>query len=468
MNSLARFNPARRLVGRLFLWFWVTFIFTAVVTFYAVSFFNEHAEVRAPDARELEALNRAVAAINRVIQEDGAKPARRILEEADRISRHRLIAVGIDDGAMVQGGGPPVRRSEEDDLTRLAKQASPLSLVRGNFETIGPARVAINGKDFAIYVSLMNGPPDSQQPLMYFLSIALVITIALSYLFARSLVRPITILQETSRELAGGNWKARVKEADGRRDELGSLSRDFNAMASQLEQMWLGQQRLLADISHELRSPLARLQMAVGLAHQQNVDPAALARIEREAERMDSMIGQLLTLTRAESGKPEISPVMISVLFDRTFADARFEASNRNIRFEVAALPQQTVNVNSMLLCSAVENVVRNAIRYAESSVSVTVSVKESQWFVVVKDDGPGLSEEECSSVFAPFYRASLARDRESGGVGLGLAIAKAAVEMHHGDIKATRNASGGLAVTISLPLDGRDTWSGQSPQNTH
>ena len=94
--------------------------------------------------------------------------------------------------------------------------------------------------------------------------------------------------------------------------------------------------------------------------------------------------------------------------------------------------------------------------------------MKESQWFVVVKDDGPGLSEEECSSVFAPFYRASLARDRESGGVGLGLAIAKAAVEMHHGDIKATRNASGGLAVTISLPLDGRDTWSGQSPQNTH
>ena len=469
MTLFSRINPARRVVGRLFLWFWITFIFTALTTFYAVNLFTNDAEIGPPKAKDIVSLNQARDAILAMNRENSeGLSVEEMVRRADRLNRHHLVAVDTQSGQILRLDGPPMRGDEERDIKRLTEQASPLSLTRRNFETIGPVRFAVGPKDIALFLLRPNGPPDGERSVIYFLCIALVITIVLSYLFARSLVKPIKQLQQSSKALAGGDWKARVGKPALRRDELGELSRDFNAMASQLEKMWQGQQRLLADISHELRSPLARLQMALGIAYQQNVDPATLSRIEREAERMEALVAQLLTLTRAESAAPQFEKMTLQTAFDSTLSDARFEAANSGKRVEVAFIPEMTIEVNSSMICSAVENVVRNAIRYAASCVSVQFDRVGNCWQVVVSDDGPGLDEQDCKSIFSPFYRASLARDRESGGVGLGLAIAKAAVEMHHGVIHATRNASGGLAVTITVPMDGQKQWNGNSPQNTN
>jgi two-component system sensor histidine kinase CpxA len=298
----------------------------------------------------------------------------------------------------------------------------------------------------------MDLPGENAPPFVLFLCIALVTTTLLSWLFAKSLTRPILRLQKSARSLSTGNWEARIDNTEKRQDELGQLGRDFNSMAGQLEKMWTGQKRLLADISHELRSPLARLQMALGLAHQQNVDPASLARIEREAERMEALVSQLLELSRAENGVTTFSSYSLSLLFRDIFTDGQFEAANSNKALDINEIPKLTVLVDQVLLCRAVENVLRNAIRHSTYLTTVEFTVTDTEWSVTVCDDGEGLSSEECERVFAPFYRATLARERASGGVGLGLSIAKAAVELHHGAIKAVTREEGGLSVTLSFP----------------
>jgi two-component system sensor histidine kinase CpxA len=295
-------------------------------------------------------------------------------------------------------------------------------------------------------------PSKSTPPFVLLLCIAIGTTTLLSWLFARSLTRPILQIQTSARSLANGKWQTRVKNVEKRQDELGQLGRDFNLMATQLDAMWSGQKRLLADISHELRSPLARLQMALGLAHQQNVDPATLVRIEREAERMDALIGQLLMLSKAEAGVTSFSSHTLSALLHDVFTDGQFEAANKNRVLDIADIPKLTIDAEHTMLCRAVENVLRNAIRHCKHSVEVTFEVNEDKWAVIISDDGPGLSSQECERVFSPFYRASLARERESGGVGLGLSIAKAAVELHHGNISAKRGQNNGLVVTLSFP----------------
>ncbi len=469
MTLFSRINPARRVVGRLFLWFWITFIFTAVTTFYAVNFFTGNVEISPPKGQDIASLNEARDAILSMAKNSNeALSLKEMVRRADRVNRHHIIGVDLASGNILRHAGPPMHPDELRDIERLSEQPSPLSLIRRNFETVGPVKLNVGSKEIALFMMRPNGPPTGEISVIYFLCIALVITIVLSYLFARSLVKPIKQLQQSSKALAAGNWKARVEKPALRRDELGELSRDFNAMASQLEKMWQGQQRLLADISHELRSPLARLQMALGIAHQQDVDPATLSRIEREAERMEALVAQLLTLTRAESAVPQFDSLSLEEVFQSTLADATFEAGNHGKKVEVSPFPSAKVVVNHTMICSAVENVIRNAIRYAESCVSVCFTVTDTHWEVVVSDDGPGLDEADCKSIFSPFYRASLARDRESGGVGLGLAIAKAAVEMHHGEIHATRNTSSGLAVSIAVPMDGQKQWNGNSPQNTN
>ncbi|MBU3020818.1 ATP-binding protein [Aestuariibacter sp. A3R04] len=451
MNWLNQVNPARRLVGRLFLWFWVTFIATAAITFYAVRFFSEAVSIETPSEQELNVMQRTVKNILRA-QRTETQPMRKLLSRADRGGRHMVIAVDLTTGQVIRDGGPPMPLLERQGFLQLAYEDEPITLKRGGFRAVGPAKITTSNKEYAVFVGLPGGPPNTQRPIIYFLTTALVVTVLLSYLFARSLVKPIDQLQQASKKLALGDWQTRVEKPAMRKDELGHLARDFNSMAAQLEKLWQGQQRLLADISHELRSPLARLQMAVGLAHQKGVDPQSLRRIEREAERMENLISQLLQLTRAGASKPEIHRIPINVLMDGIVSDARFEAANLKKQLVVSPMPDDDVPVNATLIGRAVENVLRNALRHANETVELSVYADDQRWWAAIDDDGPGLSEEECEAVFAPFYRASLARERESGGVGLGLAIAKAAVDMHHGHIVASRSERGGLRVEIALP----------------
>jgi two-component system sensor histidine kinase CpxA len=448
-NALTKINPTRAIMGRLFLWFWITLILTALLAIWGSRVLFEELEVVDVQPREIKELQATAKRLERQRFVDA--PLMDLLNRGSRGLRGRLAAVNIETEQLFIAGGPPLRQNDKRDLLRLVNQSSPIAIKRGAIKLIGPVFFERNGEKYALFSAKFDMPEKKAPPLILILIIALVTTTILSWLFARTLTNPILHIQGSVKKLANGDWQTRVDKTANRRDELGHLARDFNTMAEQLESMWGAQKRLLADVSHELRSPLARLQMALGIAHQQNVDPATLERVEREANRMEALISQLLALSRAEAGELTLQRIALRSALNDVFTDAHFEAANCNKHLHISTIPEDIVNVDSMLLCRAVENVLRNAIRHSHCLTQVAFSCDEQYWEIHITDDGDGLSKEECERIFAPFYRATLARERESGGVGLGLSIAKAAVELHHGRITAAPASTGGLTVTLSF-----------------
>jgi two-component system sensor histidine kinase CpxA len=291
------------------------------------------------------------------------------------------------------------------------------------------------------------------------------------YWLAKHLTSPVAKLRAATRELANGNLSVRVGPSLGRRrDELASLASDFDEMAEKIQLLIDRQRRLLGDISHELRSPLARLNVALELARQRSGSEAtsALERIQREAEILNEMIGQLLALTRLESGAEEIRKVEVDLdsLLRDVVKDADFEARARNRSVRLAASEPVRIDGVPNLIRRALENVIRNAVHYTAQQTEVEIKLfTDSETtqsagkagyelaVIVVRDHGPGVPAEVLNEIFRPFYRVDEARDREAGGVGLGLAIAERAVRLHGGNVSAANASDGGLVVTISLPL---------------
>jgi len=241
-----------------------------------------------------------------------------------------------------------------------------------------------------------------------------------------------------------------------RRDEIADLGRDFDHMAARLQALVEAQKRLLHDVSHELRSPLARLQVAVGLARQQPERlESALERIERETARLDALVGELLTLSRLEAGVTGAPAGVLDAgeLLEEIVADARFEAEAAGCRVELQLRGALAVHGRDELLRRALENVIRNAVRYTARDTVVEVSAARDavELAITVCDRGPGVPEAELDRLFEPFFRAE--RGAQRAGYGLGLAIARRAVEAHSGRIRASNRPGGGLCVEIRLPV---------------
>jgi two-component system sensor histidine kinase CpxA len=267
-------------------------------------------------------------------------------------------------------------------------------------------------------------------------------------------------LRRATNLLAEGDLSVRVAAKMGRRrDELADLGRDFDKMAERLQHLLLSERRLLGDISHELRSPLARMNVALELAEQTaNEDTLTyLHRIQRESGRLNELIGQLLALARLESGDTQNREEIINLheLIEGVAQDANFEAKTKKCGVVIVHNDEVQTIGNTELLCSALENVVRNAIRYTNEQTQVEVEQRreKGQSLIRVRDYGPGVPEEALPELFRPFYRVASARDRQSGGVGLGLAIAERAVRAHGGSISASNVPNGGLMVEMRLPL---------------
>jgi two-component system sensor histidine kinase CpxA len=284
------------------------------------------------------------------------------------------------------------------------------------------------------------------------------------YWLAKYLSSPLSDLRRTTQELADGKLDARVDDKLlKRRDEIGHLGRDFNLMAGRIESLVEAQRRLLGDISHELRSPLARQGVAVGLARRRAGPEAtaALDRIEREAERINQMIGQLLALSRAETGAGVLERVRIDLgaLLREVSEDADFEAGSRERSVRVVQDEPAAIVGVPELVRSAIENVVRNAVRHTASGTQVDVSLSTESLngdrfaTISVRDHGKGVPENALEEIFRPFYRVEDDRDRRTGGSGLGLSIAARAVRLHQGTIKAANVKDGGLKVEIRLPI---------------
>jgi signal transduction histidine kinase len=274
------------------------------------------------------------------------------------------------------------------------------------------------------------------------------------YWISRYLKAPLQKLSEAAAGIAEGRLDTRVDPSlVRRRDEIADLARNFDRMAERIESLVGAQRRLLGDVSHELRSPLSRLIVALGLVRRGPPEETAenLDRIALEARRLDTLIGQLLALTRIGSGVDRGSPVPFDFtnLVQEVASDAAFEARARNRSVMVREAAECTVAGFEEPMRSAVENVVRNAVRHTAEGSAVEISLRcaDSRAVLTVRDHGPGVPESLLSKMFEPFQRAA-----DSDGAGLGLAIAQSAVAVHRGSIRASNAAAGGLIVEIELP----------------
>jgi len=283
------------------------------------------------------------------------------------------------------------------------------------------------------------------------------------YFLASYLTSPILRLRKAAQKLAAGDLSARVGKFGRSKDEVSQLVHDFDTMAEQIEKLVNAQSRLLKDISHELRSPLARMTVALELARQRTGTEAegVLDRISLEASRMNELIGSLTTIARLESGTGTVKKVSVHLeeIVEEVARDADFEAQARNCRVEAEILDELPVEGDPALLRSAIENVVRNATRYTREGTTVKVRAEKlqrqnsTQSLIAVTDYGPGVPEDALERIFQPFYRIDDSRGRSTGGVGLGLAITDQAVRLHGGSVTASNLPEGGLSVEIRLPL---------------
>ncbi|QIB64175.1 ATP-binding protein [Kineobactrum salinum] len=301
------------------------------------------------------------------------------------------------------------------------------------------------------------------------LGLAILVSGLLCYLLSRLMTRPLERLRLAARDLADGQLATRLDVRTRGGDETNDLARDFNRMAEQLQQRIDAQRRLLSDVSHELRSPLARLQVALALAGKDPANPQSqLARIEREARRLDELIDELLS-TQTDDSLMDEHIDLVPLLRDLC-EDASYEgrATGRRVEFHSDS-EHALVLGNGTLLRKAFDNILRNALHYTatDSVVQLGVSTADQRLLVTVQDQGPGIPEAELARVFDEFYRVDSARARETGGYGLGLSIARRAVIRHGGDISAT-NTNPGLLMQVELPLFDSQGLEREYPRQHH
>jgi two-component system, OmpR family, sensor histidine kinase CpxA len=452
---------------RIFLSFWMAQALFVVLAILVTITFRPRSSTW--EALRTTVLNEAVNAY----EQGGDEAARQYLDNVDTTQHVRAY--------LFDEHGNEVSRRPAPDWAMRVAAGGPRSPHDGFIFPAPPvqrdSRASSDGKHR--YTVVLGLPPG---PRVFFgprglpvpgLIIAIISSGLVCYFLSWYMTKPIVRLRTVARRLAAGDLTARTgAPANTRSNEVAGLMRDFDAMAERIETLLKAQSRLLNDISHELRSPLARLNVALGLARQregmESVD--MLDRIELEASRLNELIGRILTLARLEDGEQPVpeTPVPLDDLVLSVTEDAEFEAQARHCHVHTS-IPEGEWKVrgNASLLHSAVENVVRNAIRYTQEGTSVEVSLLRDEKpgghdaMLRVSDSGPGVPPDALEKLFEPFYRLDDARGRQTGGVGLGLAITERAVRFHGGKVAAFNRDGGGLMVELRLPL-----FSGGAPVN--
>lgn len=440
-----------KLFPKLFLWFLAANLISLAVTLAVIVplwlDLEPHYSARQQGTQALE-----------VYQTEGPRALRRLL-------RHQREN-GIASGMLYNSAGQPAVASRHNrtpqwqaELTQMLNGKDELKLPRGG-RLVAATITSDDGSQWR-WVARPRPPIKPSWPLLLLrTAIASLVLLLAAWFLARRLSRPIASLQHSSRELAAGKLASRVPEkVTAGKDEVAELGRDFNHMAGRLQDSMESHRQLLADVSHELRSPLGRLQLAVELARDADTAKTGelLTRIATEGDRLEAMIADVLTISKLENAATN-TPVNFDALMSGLLADARFEASNRQLTINSEPTPSLTLTANAELLRRAIENVLRNAIKYSPDGGTITVKMKHAAQTltITINDQGPGVPETELTRLFEPFYRVSIARDRKTAddGYGLGLAIAARAVQSHGGSITASNLAAGGLAVSIQLPLN--------------
>lgn len=448
-----------RLFWKIFLSFWAALILFAGAAMLTASHYLEQARLEnaamSPRARLLSHVSDA----QRIAERDGVDGLKAWLREIDRREPIPLFLLDRN-GADLLGRPLPLGIAE-----RLARET-----MRPGHGPMGPRlRLEIRLPDdteyrlIADYQGVTLGRVlDRPHVIALPLVLAALVSGLVCFLLARYLTAPLGRLRRATEAYAAGDLSARVAPTLGtRKDEVADLAHAFDHMAQRLQELMTSQRQLLSDVSHELRSPLARLQVALGLARQRVVGQAdaEFDRIERETERLNDLIGQLLSLAKLEASAAPATrePVDLAELLTSVADDADYEARASRRRVAITRSEPAMIQGEARLLHSALENIVRNAVRYTPEDTSVSLSLerdsgKPDSWRIVIRDQGPGVPEAMLPRLFEPFVRVGDARDRASGGYGLGLAIAQKAVRLHGGEVSALNEPAGGFSVVVTLP----------------
>ncbi|MFC6632225.1 ATP-binding protein [Microbulbifer taiwanensis] len=451
----------RSLFWKMFFGAWITAVVMVVAAIY-ITHFGEFGDPRHEERMEGPALFREVVHNMRRTRRHGPEHFQHWLERQPKKVQKQVFAIDQQGRELLDRTLP---QSMAPLLTSLNYRNRESHMLVDKKPTVG-FFLPLRGGD-SLRVVLIAGHSKEGLLLRFLwrnfwpmLLLSMLASGAACYWLARYLSRPLDQLRAATRRVAAGELDYRVAPSlHSRSDELAELARDFDSMTAQLQESMAEQRRLIKDVSHELRSPLARLQVALGIARQKQVQglDTELDKIGKAADYLEDIIADVLSLPVASQDRRPLDDVVeINSLVAALLEDLKGEAQEKNLRFELApGVGEFLVATRGSSLTAALENILRNAIKYSPAGGNVTVEIDrpDGNCCIRVIDSGSGVADDELQAIFRPFYRTDSARTRESGGFGLGLAIAQRTILHHGGSIGATNLPAAGLCVEIQLPL---------------
>jgi signal transduction histidine kinase len=452
---------------KIFLWFWLTFLMIGAVLSAVVTLTHSNDAMLEGLSSRLSLEARAAVDIYEREGKTGLKHHFDAVVERDRIQPYFFN----HEGTEVLGRTPPVQavefiRAMGIDAPQVGRTVGRVGRITGWHEFAVQQLIGASGQRYTVLVISAPRFADlfTNPKILFILLAQLLVGTAFCYWLARHMANPVVQLSEAAGRIADGWLDTRSDQSIRfRHDEIGRLGVSFDRMAERIESVVHGQQRLFGDVSHELRSPLTRLSVAEGLLRQCPPEERAeyLDRIALEVEHLDSLIGQLLTLARIDSGSDSShrEKVELSSLIQEVAVDGNFEAQSKFCVVRVDSENFCTTTGGREQLRRAIENVVRNAIRYTQPSTDVEITIRKqcapvvSKAVIQVRDHGPGVSSDHLEKIFLPFYRIPTVDGEPTGGAGLGLAITDRIVSMYGGSVSAMNAPDGGLIVKLELIL---------------
>src|SRR6266850_2992943 len=457
--------PVHRLFVKIFSWFWVT-----ALVIIGIIFIGRHVmDLRPIDSSTMYAsvASRLAAEAAQAYESGGPAGFARFANSLAGGNKNQVFLLDEFDKDVLS-------RAISRDTLRLASEAGKDQLVTTHiplYERVAAYKfVAASGRPYTLVLYERSAASDLTGMLLsagipFLLGLLFVVTILCLWL-AYHIAAPIHGIQSAARRVAQGDLSARVPHAISlRRDELAALAMDFDSMVERIETLIRTQRNLLTSVSHELRSPLARLNVSLAVMRKQASAEACdiCERMERDVARIDARIGQLLTLSRLEAGLPlgKRENVNFTLLVEEVVADGNFEAQSLGKSVSLKSSSDVVLETaDSLALRSACENIVRNAIHFTRPGTEVNVALdvdntaSSRQVFLTVRDQGPGVPKDALQNIFSPFFRINGPGRREEGN-GLGLAIAIEAIRLHHGSITASNLNPEGLEISVRLPVSG-------------
>jgi two-component system sensor histidine kinase CpxA len=447
----------RRLFWKIFLPFWLAQAVLLGALYLRIHYriSSEHPWWIQPQRREMPVLADYAA---KVYESQGQAGLSQLLDNLSLQNRSRYWLV---DASGHELSGRPIPERVLSDASAAEKSEG----LHHSFEANVLAASTTTTKGHYVLIADLIPPKLSERvpgDILWTLKYGTILSAFICFLIAHYLSKPIERLRDATHELARGNLDIRAGENLGnRRDEIADLVRDFDSMAGELRTLIQSERNLLSGVSHELRSPIARIRLALTLARDADDDDdersEMLDRIEQDTIQLDSMLEQILTVARLESGqhKPRFEPLSLNEIVDEVLKDANFEAAATGANIAFQGERDIQVNGDAGLLRSAIENIVRNAIFYSgqDGKIELRLSKEDGTALISVRDNGPGVPEDALPLLCKPFYRVDDARGTTTGGMGLGLAIVRNAVLAHGGSVSAKNVAPHGLEVELRLPI---------------